>query len=470
MEKDLKWAACCIKHEICNRCDSYDLCSAWAEFLKRHQVSKGYAHFDKRTSLADFKTRSKVTNPEWVSHHGFWPLIHYKAQRTRFKRSKEKQSPKEQKTRDIRYCAHIDRCIYQRYSFLLDYQYNIFAKQIGIDDSAIAYRTNRKQCNINYAKRALDFIQSFTQCVVFVADFSNFFDNINHKVLKSSICELLNVEILPPDYYAVFKNITRYADWDWASLIQICNLEHSRKARKELNAKETILDMQQFRENAETCIFRNKAGFGIPQGSPISAVLSNIYMIRLDKEIKKIVSQSNGLYLRYCDDLFIAIPVFDENKKAALEIVNDVQNSISKQKGVEIQQEKTDLFFYDSSSTESPLAKINEVGSVTKLHARLDYLGFSFDGEKRRIRARAISKYYYRMRRKARNSVLYEQGSKNLYGIYSERSASISGKKSFIDYAKKASQYANLDDPESKAIIDHNLEKIAKACNEYRQQ
>ncbi|OAB33137.1 hypothetical protein PMSD_15605 [Paenibacillus macquariensis subsp. defensor] len=48
--------------------------------------------------------------------------------------------------------------------------------------------------------------------------------------------------------------------------------------------------------------------FGVPQGSAISAVLSNIYMLDFDKIVNDNVTEKNGLYMRYSDDFIVILP------------------------------------------------------------------------------------------------------------------------------------------------------------------
>ena len=45
--------------------------------------------------------------------------------------------------------------------------------------------------------------------------------------------------------------------------------------------------------------------YGIPQGSPMSAILSNIYMLDFDKYCCELANNFGGIYRRYCDDKFI---------------------------------------------------------------------------------------------------------------------------------------------------------------------
>jgi hypothetical protein len=101
----------------------------------------------------------------------------------------------------------------------------------------------------------------------------------------------------------------------------------------------------------------------------------------------------------------------------------------------------------------------------------MNFLGFTFDGKKVTIRAKTISKYYYRMRKKAKTiakSRFYTKkgkhiSGKNIYMKYSERGAS--GKKgNFLTYVNrcksdKAFGSSELIDRDTK----RNMAKIRKA-------
>jgi Reverse transcriptase (RNA-dependent DNA polymerase). len=47
---------------------------------------------------------------------------------------------------------------------------------------------------------------------------------------------------------------------------------------------------------------------GIPQGTSISAVLANVYMIDFDKKVCALLKNLGGMYRRYSDDFIIVIP------------------------------------------------------------------------------------------------------------------------------------------------------------------
>ena len=81
------------------------------------------------------------------------------------------------KKRDICYAAHIDRCIYQYYSHILNEKYNERTTCDGISNVAVAYRTNLGKSNIQFSKAAYDFIRKTENCYVMIGDFTHFFDD-----------------------------------------------------------------------------------------------------------------------------------------------------------------------------------------------------------------------------------------------------------------------------------------------------
>lgn len=48
--------------------------------------------------------------------------------------------------------------------------------------------------------------------------------------------------------------------------------------------------------------------YGIPQGSPISGMLANLYMLEVDKNINELVKAYCGFYMRYSDDFMVVLP------------------------------------------------------------------------------------------------------------------------------------------------------------------
>lgn len=442
----------CQQPISCHNCSSNQICQAWVDFVKHHNDTKPYAHFDLRVSLSMPSIRKYVMDRSKIVTHSFYPFIHFEKKNSRY----GKKGPK--KPRELYYCSHLDRCVYQRYAFLLNYQYNIWACENNIDDVAIAYRDNLGKNNIDFAKDAFEAIRSFPQCFILVGDFTNFFDNLEHQYLKKMMCEVLGVERLPQDYFSIFKNITRFSSWDWKDIVKAAgeNIEE-RGIRKKINSKDTVLNKEQFQKSKKD-IKKNVSGVGVPQGSPISAVLSNIYMIEFDKDIKRYVASKGGIYMRYSDDFIIVLPY--ERDTEIADFTSYIFSYVESMKGlVDLQKEKTSCYTYK-----------NEVVYEGDRPSSINYLGFLFDGKSIRIRPRAITKYYYRMRRKAhtigRSNWTSSKGrhisAKELYSIYSRNDK----KQTFIDYAKKAKGILKLNDQEADALIKHHKRKIAMAIKE----
>ena len=442
----------CQQPTSCHNCSSNQICQAWVDFVKHHNDTKPYAHFDLRVSLSMPSIRKYVMDRTKIVTHSFYPFIHFEKKNSRY----GKKGPK--KPRELYYCSHLDRCVYQRYAFLLNYQYNIWACENNIDDVAIAYRDNLGKNNIDFAKDAFDAIRSFPQCFIFVGDFTNFFDNLEHQYLKKMMCEVLGVERLPQDYFSVFKNITRFSSWDWKDIVKAAGENIAeRGVRKKINSKETVLTKEQFQKNKKD-IKKNISGVGVPQGSPISAVLSNIYMIKFDKDIKRYVTSKGGIYMRYSDDFIIVLPY--ERDAEIADFTSYIFSYVESMKGlIDLQKEKTSCYTYKDEA----IYEGDQPSSI-------NYLGFLFDGKSIRIRPRAITKYYYRMRRKAhtigRSNWISSKGrrisAKELYSIYSRNDE----KQTFIDYARKAKGILKLNDQEANALIKHHKRKIAMAIKE----
>ena len=443
----------CQQPISCHNCSSNQMCQAWVDFVKHHNDTKPYAHFDLRVSLSMPSIRKYVMDRAKVVTHSFYPFIDFEKKNSRY----GKKGPK--KPRELYYCSHLDRCVYQRYAFLLNYQYNIWACENNIDDVAIAYRDKLGKNNIDFAKDAFDAIRSFPQCFILVGDFTNFFDNLEHQYLKKMMCEVLGVERLPQDYFSVFKNITRFSSWDWKDIVKAAGENIAeRGVRKKINSKETLLTKEQFQKNKKD-IKKNISGVGVPQGSPISAVLSNIYMIKFDKDIKRYVTSKGGIYMRYSDDFIIVLPY--ERDAEIADFTSYIFSYVESMKGlIDLQKEKTSCYTYK-----------DEVIYEGDQPSSINYLGFLFDGKNIRIRPRAITKYYYRMRRKAhtigRSNWTSSKGrrisAKELYSIYSRNDEK---QKIFIDYARKAKGILKLNDQEANALIKHHKRKIAMAIKE----
>lgn len=94
-------------------------------------------------------------------------------------------------------------------------------------------------------------------------------------------------------------------------------------------------------------------------------------------------------------------------------------------------------------------------------HRTINFLGFSFDGYKIRIRSKTVSKYYYRMYRKAHNIAKmggYTPDGKritceNLYMTYSRKGAK-KGPGNFLTYVDRAADEYGPNEPISETPED----------------
>lgn len=421
---------------------------------------KPYAHFDLRTDIG--KQRSYISNPHKVATHGFYPFIHYQIKTIKFNKTK---GPRE-KTRDICYAAHIDRCIYQYYSFMLNELYNERVRNDGTSDVAVAYRTDLHKSNIYFSKRAFDYIKELGRCYVMIGDFTHFFDSLDHDYLKRQWCSLLKCDRLSDDHYSVFKNVTAYSKWELKDLLVLNGFSDDWAGRKSLNSQVRVLTPRQFKESRSQ-IVKNADHYGIPQGSPISAVLANVYMLEVDKLINDMVLGLGGMYMRYSDDFIIILP--DVAKLNAADIFEKIHTLLKFAPRLTLEQSKTQYFHYADGELENCGKKFHaEADSSSRF---INFLGFTFDGRQVSIQAKTISKYYYRMYRKAKNIAKaggYTPAGKhisceNLYRRYSERGAD--GKPgNFLTYVSRAEREYGSTEAITRDTQRH-MQKIRKALN-----
>lgn len=184
---------------------------------------------------------------------------------------------------------------------------------------------------------------------------------------------------------------------------------------------------------------------GIPQGSPISALLANIYLKNFDLEINDYIERLGGKYWRYSDDILLIVPG-DENKEVIRKITREI-----KEYKLEINPSKVDKVIFK---------KNNNILSSDK---KLQYLGFTFDGSNILLRDKTISKYYRKLNKKinivnlvgrsnSKNTKLYR---KVFYNNYSHL-----GRKNFYSYVKKSCEI--MEEPKIRRQLRNHWKFIAK--------
>ena len=419
---------------------------------------KMYAHFDWRTDIS--QQREYISDPKKVTEHGFYPFIHYEKRTLKYSKKKGRK----EKVRDICYAAHIDRCIYQYYGFLLNSLYNERVAKDKTSNVAVAYRTDLHESNIHFSKRAFDFIKANAPVHVMIGDFTGFFDNLDHAYLKQQWCSLLGADRLPADHFAVFKNITSYSKMELTDLLRLNGLEDTKAGRKKLNALGRVLTPEQFRAN-RSLAQKHKELFGIPQGSPISGILANVYMLEVDKLINNAVCQLGGMYIRYSDDFMIILP--DSAVPDVSAEIARISEMLQQAPRLMLEPSKTQYFHFKNGELTNCGKSIH--ADADDSSRTINFLGFSFDGHTVRIRAKTISKYYYRMYRKAK-SIAKLGGvtpggrritGRNLYMSYS-RKGSKSGHGNFLTYVDRAAAEYGPNESIKKDTRKH-MQKISTA-------
>jgi len=455
----------------------------WKKYVEKVESNfslKTYAHFD---PFFDFPTRKNEikeivdnTTSKSTSTHSFLPFVKILTKTPRFRYLEDVGDyGLNTKIRPISYASHKDSYIYGFYSFALNELYQDYIKRKGFDDCVLAYRTDLNgKCNIQFAKEVIDEIKKRGECTAIALDIKGYFDHIDHDILKEKWCKVLGLSRLPDDQFKVYETLTRYSYVNKKSILKHFNINLRRKARNKENWN-TLLDLipdeikgHSFKDKfnllrQRDLIVTNKPknfngelkNLGIPQGSSMSALLSNIYLIDFDKFLKKMSKELGFIYRRYCDDLLIIC-----RSKMAGELEELVMDEIAKY-NLTIQKEKNELTEFRQNSTGQIRAfdrrKIEEKSEVLnpeneeKYYTKLQYLGFEFDGQRTYIRSSSLSRYFRKMRGRIVKTVMMANSpnskSDKIFRKQLLHKYSHLGKRNFLTYAYNAASefYTNSD-------------------------
>lgn len=408
---------------------------------------KGYPHIGLpiESRHAD-EIAEYVQEDEKIKSHAFKPFIYKEIKSRKYRRALDDEGNRLDKrkfggtkSREIYYSSHFDAQVYSYYAHKLSSLYEKRLAIDGISDCVTAYRSiptddnpEINKCSIHFAKEAFDLIRAFDSddFRVLVIDIESFFDTLDHKKLKQKWSRLIDPHSvsLPPDHYNIFKSLTNisyinenqifneFKDEIWVrkhnggyrqkrisrkkflfnnEAVAFCKNQdfQERVLEKGLVKKFTVIDNDKPIEKPKVA--------GIPQGTPISAVLANVYMVEFDKVIHEWLSARGGVYRRYSDDMLFICRKEDEKsllKKLKRELKNEELN---------FQDKKTQkVRFYRAQKGLQCEVKSNESGKWNQ-NKNLTYLGFDFDGKRVLLKSQSLAKYYRKMKLNVRRGAYY---------------------------------------------------------------
>lgn len=416
--------------------------------------SRGYLHFDRPINQA--AALEIVSNPKAVARHAFYPFIRYVAQTQKvfFDKSIGKVVKKDPKERPISYAAHVDSHIYSYYCEQLNQAYENHLAEMEWSSAILAFRALGKS-NIEFARDAFLDIAERESCCVIAIDIKGFFDNLDHAHLKNAWQALLGSNQLPDDHYAVYRSLTKFSFVYRDQVYEALGLSKNNPKQ----GRKRICEPHEFRAKVRDggLIETNHDKKGIPQGSPISAMLSNVYMMCFDEQIHAYVESCGGAYYRYCDDVLLIVPLDKEAEAKAL--VNLRVNEI----GLEIQAAKTET------------CKFTRSAKGFRSDRPLQYLGFIFDGANICLRSSSLARYQDRVhrgiwlarrrmdkvnaKRISRGKLPRSMFLKKLYKRYSYL-----GRRNFISYGYRAARI--MDAPSIKKQLKPHWNRLRERISD----
>lgn len=458
----------------------------WKQFVEKtnkNKRSKTYKHFD---DVFDFKLHSDrirkiVSDPDLkkVATHSFVPHVKILTKTPKYRFDETLNGfALETKIRPISFASHFDSYIYSFFAYSLTKLYEQTIKISGFDASVLAYRSDLSgDCNIQFAKRAFDAVKSmvsdFGECSAIALDIKGYFDNIDHNLLKEKWCKVIDNPELPIDQYKIFRSLTKYSYINKSSFLKHFDI-YPKNLGKAFNLLDLIPDEiagPSYREKfgllrSRKLIVRNKLKAndphphrGIPQGSPMSSVLSNIYLFDFDQWLHSLSMQMKFHYFRYCDDILIICQSQDVQ-----DLEEKVTEEINKKYRLTIQKKKTEIIEFRKDSNgvlKSYNARQSGVKNSTGNLKNLQYLGFEFNGRDSYIRPGSLSRYFRKAKGRITKTMMMAYGKKGITGkvfkkLLYERYSHM-GNRNFISYALTAAkkEYKNRE-----GIIKPSLDSV----------
>jgi RNA-directed DNA polymerase len=444
-----------------------------------------YLHFDQRIASVSDQLALAVTDPRQIASHDFYPFLRVEEKHRRWETdpaSGRRRIKEDRKVRRLAYAAHYDSLIYSWLAFELTSYYEAMLPALGLDRAVIGFRTDRPgETTPNFAMEVVSHIQSVGECAVLCFDVSGFYDEIDHELLKRRWVSVLSTVgrdengRLPIDHYAAYKSLAGTPAKPGFHYVRRDDVLSKLGIKRNKALKlPRICSPQVFRDQVRPLIKRQY--LGIPQGSAMSPVLSNLYMLDFDQAINSLVQRFSGLYRRYCDDILVVCPI-----KEVFEVMEAVRAGVEGEK-LRLNAGKTQVLVFRKGrdgQLECREQKTNPETRTSQLaSSSLRYLGIEFDGVQVLLLHRTIARFQRRMARSVHLVVNRYRGKQRknrkqgvagqpvLFkkGLY-ERFTRLGGR-NFFNYARKAQDATGSPSLGKQARAQQSVSRLKKKIGE----
>lgn len=370
---------------------------------------RNYIHFDRRVGVAGALRASRDSR---AGKNGpSFPLLRVTLTIPRYDATQGKTTAKE---RPILYAGHRDAHIMSFWAWRVSRVYSrLMGREPLLDAAVLAYRALGKG-NVDLACETFNAVDRLGSAAVFCFDVESFFESIHHNEVLDGLKLLLGGRRLPEGLFRAVRVVLERAQCSREEVLKVLGLDAS-----DLRRRDRICDPRAFRADvrANGLITKPDNPIGIPQGSPLSAVLANTAMIRADREVAGKVAKLGGIYRRYSDDVLIALPG-EVDSAIGGELMKPLED-----RGLRVQPAKTTVHQLQDGAYDVPLS----------------YLGLVYDGRVVRLRHGGIARFQQRACSRIRAEVYrswHTEEPVRRRGLY--RGFTHLGSKNYFGYAKMA--------------------------------
>src|SRR5690606_3938899 len=213
------------------------------------------------------------------------------------------------------------------------------------------------------------------------------------------------------------RAVTRYRFIDLEEIKKHDHLAKRLRERKR-HPLATITELKALKVPIE----KNPNAVGIPQGTPISASFSNLYMTQFDLEMQAEAAKRGALYQRYSDDILVACPPSRGNVLEAL-----VEEKL-REHGLELQGAKTERV-----TLHAPASTLT-----------FQYLGYQLGHVDARLRLKSLSRQWRTAKRAIRKTERVGQNAikqgkaKQIFTRKLHMRFTGAGSRNFLAYAQRS--------------------------------